>query len=288
MFWIRVASDLADSPKVGALSRELRVTRDSAFARMVTLWGWVARHAPTGDLTSVPDSEVADGAKWRGRPERFVAGLQAAGLMDGRIIHDWDRMNGRSLAECARVKAWKEKRCLRRQTPEPVTRNVTQPVTQSVTQPITCKRNVTERNVTTTQQETAMSAAADAPAAPPLPGVVTDKEFEMAWNSQVANVPKIKVWTPGRAAKLRARFRDDFFRENWRAAISKIGTSAFAQGAGSTGWRLSVDFFLTPDGVVRIMEGKYDGNGTGAPGRRVDSGRSFAAALDDVGKFEGR
>ena len=280
MFWIRVASDLADSPKIGALARELRVNRDTAFARLVTLWGWVARHAPTGDLGSVPDSEVAHGAKWRGRPERFVAGLQASGLMDHRIIHDWERMNGRSLAECSRVKLWKEKQRLQRQNDEAVTRNVTQP--------ITCIRNVTERNVTTTQQETAMSAAADAPAAPPLPGVVTDKEFEMAWNSQVANVPKIKVWTPGRAAKLRARFRDDFFRENWRAAISKIGTSAFAQGAGSTGWRLSVDFFLTPDGVVRIMEGKYDGNGTGAPGRRVDSGRSFAAALDDVGKFEGR
>ena len=138
MLWIRVASDLSDSPKIGLLARELRVTRDAAMARILTLWGWVARHAPTGNLENVPDSEVAQGAKWRGRPERFVAGMQAAGLMDERQIHDWTRMNGRALAECSRVKSWKEQQKVQRQKAEPVTRIVTRSVTD--------ERNVTVRN----------------------------------------------------------------------------------------------------------------------------------------------
>ena len=83
MFWIRVASDLADSPKIGALARELRVTRDSALARIIALWGWIARHAPSGDLSKVHDAEIAQGAKWRGRPER--AEKSQKGLTSGRV-----------------------------------------------------------------------------------------------------------------------------------------------------------------------------------------------------------
>ena len=129
MLWIRVASDFTDSPKIGTLARALRVNRDAALARIVTLWGWAARHAPTGNLEGVPDAEIAQGAKWRGRPDRFVAGLQAARLLDGRQIHDWERMNGRFIRECSRVKTWKERQRLQRENAEAVTRNGTRNVT---------------------------------------------------------------------------------------------------------------------------------------------------------------
>ena len=281
MFWIRVASDLADSPKIGALARELRVNRDTAFARLVTLWGWVARHAPTGDLGSVPDSEVAHGAKWRGRPERFVAGLQASGLMDHRIIHDWERMNGRSLAECSRVKLWKEKQRLQRQKDEAVTRNVTQP--------ITCIRNVTERNVTTTQQETAMSAAADAP------------EFEAVWKAYHEERRKvsIKKATMDRCKSIVAKGRASWQQladaaRRYATACQQAGTeSRFVQhaevffGDGKGQWENALrDTFIAE--YFAAHNGGNHGNGTGAPGRRADSGRSFAAAAEQAGKFAGK
>jgi hypothetical protein len=133
-----------------------------------------------------------------------------------------------------------------------------------------------------TEEQQLLSATADAPAP-----VLTAKEFEMAWNSQVANVPKVKAWTAGRAAKLKTRLADPYWRDNWRAALAKIGASPFLQGDGSTGWRADVDWFLKPDSVARILEGKYDGNGTGT-GRGNTGSRTFASAAEQAGKFDGR
>lgn len=114
MLWIRVASDIADSPKCGILAQELGVTRDEALARMIALWGWAARHASDGNLggkcprtgrgrvRTIPPAEIAQGAKWTGEPERFMEALRAAELLDGDSLHGWEEMNGRALREAKR------------------------------------------------------------------------------------------------------------------------------------------------------------------------------------------
>lgn len=80
--------------------------------------------------------------------------------------------------------------------------------------------------------------------------------FLSAWNE--SGLPKCVVFGPSRKAHLKARFKEPFFKENWVVAISRVKSSSFCNGGGSTGWKADVDWFLRPDSVPRIMEGKYD------------------------------
>lgn len=64
--------------------------------------------------------------------------------------------------------------------------------------------------------------------------------------------------TDKRRKTIRARWQDPWWRENWQAALDRGSQSDFLKGGGSTGWRISLDFFLKQDSVARILEGVYD------------------------------
>lgn len=64
--------------------------------------------------------------------------------------------------------------------------------------------------------------------------------------------------TPKRKQAVQARWKDPFWRENWQAALQRIGQSPFCNGKGERGWKMDLDFFLKPDTVAQVMEGKYD------------------------------
>jgi hypothetical protein len=73
-------------------------------------------------------------------------------------------------------------------------------------------------------------------------------------------LPQIQSVTTKRKAALSSRMKDPYFRDHWQEAISKIGESEFLKGNNDRGWRADIDWFLRPDSVTKIMEGKY-GNG---------------------------
>lgn len=88
------------------------------------------------------------------------------------------------------------------------------------------------------------------------------------WNS--TQLPKTQVWKGQRFQKLQTRRRDEFFSTNWREAITKCAASNFCTGNNDRGWRATFDWFLQPDSVARIMEGKY-GNRNGKQTTRAIS-----------------
>ena len=77
------------------------------------------------------------------------------------------------------------------------------------------------------------------------------------WNSR-NELAKIRSVTPNRKKAIKARMSEPFFAENWKAAIHKLLESPFLTGTNDRGWRADFDWFLKPDSVPRIMEGKYD------------------------------
>lgn len=79
------------------------------------------------------------------------------------------------------------------------------------------------------------------------------------WNKNAENttLPKCLVLSDKRRRALESRLRDEFFAENWRAALQKILKSEFLTGTNDRGWTASFDWFIQPDSVIRIMEGKY-------------------------------
>jgi len=99
----------------------------------------------------------------------------------------------------------------------------------------------------------------------PLPPIFAE------WNAMAseAGIPTANE-TPARKAAIKTRMKDAFFRDNWKAAMDKIPASQFMQGLNDRGWKANLDWFLKPDSVTRIMEGKYD---NAEPVKRYKDGR---------------
>lgn len=85
------------------------------------------------------------------------------------------------------------------------------------------------------------------------------KEVFNAWNL-LECVPKCLIVSDKRRRMLEVRLREPFFAANWREAMSKVKLSPFLQGQNNRGWRASFEWFIAPDSVSKIMEGKYANN----------------------------
>lgn len=64
--------------------------------------------------------------------------------------------------------------------------------------------------------------------------------------------------SPARKAKLAQRLKDPWWRQHWREAVEKVATVPGLLGKNDRGWKASIDWFLRPDSVTHILEGKYD------------------------------
>lgn len=99
MAWIESHQSLGSHIKLRRLARALGVHKAQAIGHLHYLWWWALDCAPSGDVSSLAASEIAEVAEWPGEPEPFVAALRECGWLDpdGRI-HDWDQYVGRILA----------------------------------------------------------------------------------------------------------------------------------------------------------------------------------------------
>jgi hypothetical protein len=91
----------------------------------------------------------------------------------------------------------------------------------------------------------------------PLPSIAIKEVFD-SWN-KLDQLPKCLIVSDKRRQRLRVRLNEQFFKENWREAMCRISASAFLIGENDTGWKASFDWFIQPDSVAKIMEGKYHG-----------------------------
>lgn len=86
------------------------------------------------------------------------------------------------------------------------------------------------------------------------------------WNGTASNcsIPKCLVLSEKRRRSLKVRLNDPFFVVNWKAALNKISKSKFCLGENNRGWTATFEWFISPDAVAKIMEGKYDSHETTA------------------------
>ena len=78
-------------------------------------------------------------------------------------------------------------------------------------------------------------------------------EIATAWNSAPGAIP-IRSLTDARTKALRVRLKDSSW--DWQSALKKFPLRCFA--SQPDGWKPSFDWFLKPDTVTAILEGKYD------------------------------
>ena len=63
---------------------------------------------------------------------------------------------------------------------------------------------------------------------------------------------------PARAKALATRLKEPWWCDNWRAALARCASSPFCNGTSDRGWKANADWFLKPDTLAKILEGKYD------------------------------
>jgi hypothetical protein len=83
--------------------------------------------------------------------------------------------------------------------------------------------------------------------------------FFYKWNEMAkqCSIPEC-VETETRKKTLRTRMKEKHFKENWQAALEKVKESSFCNGRNERLWKANVEWFLKPDTVAKILEGKYD------------------------------
>lgn len=98
------------------------------------------------------------------------------------------------------------------------------------------------------------------------------ERFMTRWNKLPDPFPKVQTMSQGRKTSLRARLRDKFWKENFEPAMQIMEKSLFLLGKNQRGWVADVEFFLRPDSVAKIIEGKYLKSGLDepAPEKRKD------------------
>lgn len=90
--------------------------------------------------------------------------------------------------------------------------------------------------------------------------------FLAAWNS-TPHVKPAKVLSAGRLKHLQARLRDPDWQAHYPAALAKIPLSRFLRGENDRGWVATMDWFLRPDSVTKVLEGVYDDHPRGSTGK---------------------
>lgn len=90
------------------------------------------------------------------------------------------------------------------------------------------------------------------------------------YHSTLPTGRQVRLWTPAREAKLRARWREDEKRQSiewWEKLFSYIAGSDFLTGKthtpGRTPFELDLEWIITPANLVKIIEGKYHSQGGG-------------------------
>ena len=85
------------------------------------------------------------------------------------------------------------------------------------------------------------------------------EDLHNAWNEMAVEhgFPRCIVSSGKRRQIMAARLREKFFADNWAKALVKIPQTPFLTGKNERGWKADFDWFLKPESVIRIMEGKY-------------------------------
>lgn len=91
-------------------------------------------------------------------------------------------------------------------------------------------------------------------------------DVAVAWNG-IQGVTHVRQMTEARRKALRSRLASPEWAGAWQQAIAKVAASDFCTGKNDSGWRADFDWFLRPDTVTKITEGKYD--------NRIGSGKDL-------------
>lgn len=109
---------------------------------------------------------------------------------------------------------------------------------------------------------------------------VTVQAVVDAWNN-FEGVRHVRGIAGKRGMAIKARLSDPDWRDNWQAALERIRRSSFCKGGGDRGWVADLDWFIKPDTVTKLLEGKFDD----APSKSNGKANGGSHLLDNLQRF---
>ena len=91
-------------------------------------------------------------------------------------------------------------------------------------------------------------------------GLLKPADFLVEFNraATTAGWQKCEGLSAGRMKSFRQRRAETAWRDRWREALAKAVTLPALAGANDRAWTANVDWFLRPETLVKILEGRYD------------------------------
>ena len=242
-------------PKFQRLVRLLQMPEAHVLGHLEYLWhvGYQDGNPLIGDT-----EDVEAAAKWVGKPGAFTSACVTVKLLDkvrgGRFqIHDL-------LGNAPDYVKSRDRMRKQRKSPENVW-NSSEQLRNGCALP-------SHPTVPTPSHPTVPTPSNPDPSDSGTPDLAA--QVVEAWNATTGTRP-VRSVTGARAKSLKARLSEPSWVRDFREALAKFPLKCFV-GEGDDHYVPDLDFFLRPDSVTRILEGKYDwskdaksGKGRGKP-----------------------
>ena len=284
--WITIQHATPDKPEVGIIAETLGIDIDAVVGKLLRVWIWADQQTYDGNAGSVTRALLD---RVTGVAGFANAMIEAGWLIDsegGLLFPNFDRHNG----ETSKRRALTNKRVQKHRAERNAKCNASS-VTDSVTKTLPEKRReeyIKEgTNVPSVDRVDGEEALTERI---PKSGAEKDRDREIeaetrkivdAWN-QLPGARSIRSLNHKRRAAVRSRLLAGDWP--WREAMDKFPLRCFES---SDGYIPTFDFFVRPDTVNSILEGKYDwehesGSSTSHKQAGAQRQRNFQAAVGFV------
>lgn len=284
--WIKMRVALPDDSDVMRMADELQIDEFSVCGRLLAVWGWADENTADGFIASGTAGRIDKKAGING----FANAMEHVGWIrfrdNGVEFIGWEVHNSKSAK--SRAQDAKRKQLERRNGKKDDEPSEICPVENRT------ENGHGDGHLSGSQPDTVFSSLLS-------PSVIPPKEEERGTaleSSLTAHQVLVTEWnvvgpvrchrlTSKRRSMMTARLRDAWWRENWRDGLARVPLSDFLCGRTGGSWKADIEWFLQPDSLTKIIEGKYE-NGTGnskrtggpviGPADRYEPGRAITAA----------
>ena len=258
MPYIKLYTEMLDDHKLGRLP----ISAKWHFVALLLLAGECDAE---GYLVNGDDPMTLDDIAWRLRDDSINGNLDlliSEGLLtedDGIwLVCNFAKRQGRPQYE--KRKAWRERK--RRQREQ----EGKDELPDENLEDVTGESRGTLENVTGTEKEKekeeskrkSKSGNAGQPAGADAPNQSDYLAIRSTWIDLMPDKPRPRENNKTLGSKVQTRMKDDYFRDNWRAALERAARSAWLAGEGffDLGWFLKND-----DNWQKCLAGNYDNKG---------------------------
>lgn len=234
------------------LKRLLGLPLWQASGVLSAFWYFLAEHSETGHLCEFDAEDIADHLEWHDSPAKLLDALVASGWVieaEGRLLAaEWDVRQPKHVRDRLR------KRNVRGQSAD-IPRNSDEDDGQIEKEERGVGGGVELPAEKGAHSEEAFTLKAQ-PSRKPAGGEAAFGLLMVAWN-QTPGTSECKSANDERKRRFATRLKETFFREHWQQALDKFPLPMFTDRDDSK-WVPTVDWFLRPGNVDKIIEGAFD------------------------------